>query len=85
MNNTLDNLSEELKIAVNQIAESIKPIIDDIHKMDAVSKNYYAEYLNVLSHASNKGKGYVKLLAISMLKAGCNPIGIDAAVKIMYN
>ena len=81
MNTTLSNLSPELLQAVNSIAETIKPIIEDIHSKQATSQNYYADYMRILSYQQHKGKGYVKLLAIAMLKAGCNPMGIESAVK----
>lgn len=54
--------------------------------MQQVSKDYYAEYMGILNRATQgKPKGYTKLMAISMLYAGCNPSGINAAVKILSN
>jgi thiaminase len=81
MNKTFNHLTPETLTAVKSIAETIQPILDDIHAQRPTTQNYYGDYMRVLSYASNKGKGYVKLLALAMLYAGCNPSGLEAATK----
>lgn len=80
------NLSPEAVAMVKDLAETVKPLLDEVHSLPKVSKDYYAEYVGILGRATQgKTQGYLKLMAISMLYAGCNPSGINAAVKILSN
>lgn len=81
MNKAFDHLTPETLTAVKSIAETIQPILDDIHAQKPTTQNYYGDYMRVLSYATKKGEGRVKLLALAMLYAGCNPSGIESAIK----
>jgi hypothetical protein len=81
MKANFENLTPELKNAVISIAETIKPLIEDIHNGMTTGKDYYSDYMRILAYGTKKGNGFVKLMAIAMLYLGCNPNGIDAAVK----
>ena len=81
----LSNNPEALKM-IKELAEIIKPLIDSTHDMQQISKDYYAEYMGILGRAAQgKPKGYLKLMAISMLYVGCNPNGVEEAVKLLSN
>jgi len=74
--------SQQLKDAISKLANEFKPLLADIHNQDANTKNYYGDYLSILSQfADNKGK--LKLIALSLMYAGANVEGVEAAVKIL--
>jgi hypothetical protein len=79
--NPISKLTPETQTAIKQIAEIVKPVIDDIHDKQPTGKNYYNDYMKVISFSAGNDKGKIKLVAISLLYLGCNPIGIQDAVN----
>ena len=80
------NLSPEALIMVKELSSILKPLLDATHKEKETSKGYYAEYMAILGKAAeNKPTAYIKLLGIAMLYEGCNPEGLNAAVKLLTN
>lgn len=77
----ISTLSAETQKAVKEIAETIQPLLDDIHSKQPTTKDYYGDYMRILSYAAKQSEGKVKLLAIAMMYAGANPNGVSAAVK----
>ena len=75
----INNLSPELKNVVVEIAETIKPAIDEIHATQPTTQNYYADYMRVLSYRPKQAK----VIALAMLYLGANPDGVSAAVKLI--
>ena len=73
----VDSLSIELRGAVINIAETIKPALDDIHAQAPTTQNYYGDYMRLLSYKPERKK----VIALAMLYAGANPQGVEAAVK----
>ena len=78
-NQFIENLSPELKNAVLSIAETIKPALKEIHAQKPTTKNYYGDYMRLLSYRPK----YAKILALAMLYEGANPEGVEAAVKLI--
>lgn len=74
-----ENLTPELKQAVVSISETIKPVLDEIHKHPPTTQNYYGDYMRILSYKPEKKQ----ILALAMLYAGCNPSGVESAVKLI--
>lgn len=71
---------------IKDLAETVKPLLDEVHSLPKVSKDYYSEYMSILGRATQgKPQGYLKLMAIAMLYAGCNHNGVNEAVKILSN
>lgn len=84
--NLESKLSPEALTMVKELANIIEPLIEVVHNSPQVSSNYYAEYMGILSRATeNKPSGYLKLMAIAMLYVGCNPNGLNDAVKLLSN
>ena len=80
------NLNPETLHMVKELARILKPLLDATHNQKPISKNYYAEYMAILGKAAaNKPTAYIKLLGIAMLYEGCNPEGLNAAVKLLTN
>jgi len=73
----LASLSHELKHALKGAAKALKPVLDDIHSQPATSKDYFGDYLRVLSYNPREAK----FLAIAMLYAGANPLGVAKAIE----
>jgi hypothetical protein len=72
---------EQTKKAIQEIAETITPLLDEVHAQPPTTENYYGDYMMIISHSPKKTAGGFKLLAIAMLYAGANPQGIQAAIK----
>ena len=84
--NLVKSLSPELFATVKELGKVVKPLVDNVHNAPQVSKNYYVEYMGILSRATQgKPKGYIKLMAIVLIYLGCNPNGVNDAVKILIN
>jgi len=78
----ISTLTEETQKAVKSIAETIAPLLEDIHSKPATTQNYYGDYMRLLNYAAKDNQpGRVKLLAIALMYAGANPFGVEAAVK----
>ena len=81
-----EKLNPETLTMIKELAGILKPLLDATHKEKPTSKGYYAEYMAILGKAgANKPTGYIKLLGIAMLYEGCNPEGLNAAVKLLTN
>jgi hypothetical protein len=78
-NQFIENLSPELKSAVLNIAETIKPALDQIHAQTPTTKNYYGDYMRLMLVKPQ----YAKILALAMLYEGANPEGVEAAIKLI--
>jgi hypothetical protein len=78
-NQFIENLSPELKNAVLNIAETIKPALNEIHAQQPTTQNYYGDYMRLLSYRPK----YAKVLALAMLYEGANPEGVEAAIKLI--
>ena len=78
-NQFIENLSPDLKSAVLNIAETIKPALNEIHAQQPTPKNYYGDYMRLLSYRPK----YAKILALAMLYEGANPEGVEAAIKLI--
>jgi hypothetical protein len=78
-NQFIENLSPDLKSAVLDIATTIKPALDEIHAQQPTTKNYYGDYMRLLSYRPK----YAKILALAMLYEGANPEGVEAAIKLI--
>lgn len=71
---------------IKDLAGTVKPLLDEVHSLPKVSKDYYSEYMGILGRATQgKPQGYLKLMAIAMLYAGCNHNGVNEAVKLLSN
>lgn len=78
------NLNPETLHMVKELARILKPLLDATHNQKPISKNYYAEYMAILGKVvENKPAAYIKLLAVAMIYEGCNPDGLNAAVKLL--
>jgi len=81
-----EKLTPEALTMVKELGSILKPLLDATHKEQPTSKGYYAEYMAILGEAAeNKPTAYIKLLAIAMIYEGCNPEGLNAAVKLLTN
>ena len=80
--NPISTLTKETQNAIKLIAEEVKPLLENIHSKPASTQNYYGEYMEILHFAAkDKNEGRVKLLAIALMYAGANPLGVEHAVK----
>lgn len=76
---SFEKLSPELQAVIKSIAEDIRPMLDNIHKRPATTQNYYGDYMRILSYKPE----HKKLMALSMIYAGANVYGIEAALKFI--
>ena len=82
LNTFLSSFSEEAQQQLKQQAETIKPIVEEIHKQQPTGQNYYSDYMRVIGLLMNKRPNInAKTWGVLFLIAGANPIGIEHAVK----
>ena len=75
----VEGLSPELKQTILSVAETLRPILDDIHSGPAFTQNYYGDYLRILSYHPERHK----IIGLALLYAGANPDGLQAASRLM--
>lgn len=75
----VEGLSPEMRQSILNMAETLRPLLDEIHERKPTTQKYYGDYFRILSYQPEKHK----LLALAMLYAGANPEGLQAAVRLM--
>lgn len=75
----INELSPELKNLVLIIADDLRPLIEEIHAQPPTTKNYYGDYLRILSHKPS----HKNIIAMGLLYVGANPEGLQAAVNLL--
>jgi hypothetical protein len=82
LNSFLSSFSEDVQQHLKQQAQTIKPIVDEIHKHQPTGQNYYSDYMRVIGLLMNKRPNIKpKTWGVLFLIAGANPMGIENAVK----
>lgn len=75
----LSRFNPEQRQAIKELGESLRPTLDKIHARVPSTRNYYGDYMAILSERPE----YAKIMALAMLYAGANPQGIQDAVKFV--
>jgi hypothetical protein len=75
----VEGLSPELKQVVINMAETLRPMLDEIHERTPTTQKYYGDYFRILSYRPE----HHKVIALALLYAGANPEGLEAAVRLM--
>ena len=75
----VEGLTPELKQVILNMAETLRPLLDDIHSRPATTQNYYGDYFRLLSYQPER----YKVLGLALLYAGANPDGLQAASRLM--
>jgi hypothetical protein len=82
LNTLLSSFSDEARTQLLQQAETIKPILDEVHSHQATGQHYYSDYMRIISLLRSKRPNVgVKVWGVLFLIAGANPLGVEAAVK----
>ena len=68
---------------IDQLTIDLQPLVDDIHKQQALTQNYYGDYMNIISQCSGGNRNKSILIAIALIKAGANVRGVESAMKIL--
>lgn len=75
----VEGLAPELKQVILNMAETLRPLLDDIHSRPPTTQNYYGDYFRLLSYQPERHK----VLGLALLYAGANPDGLQAASRLM--
>lgn len=75
----VEALSPELKQVILNMADTLRPVLDEIHSMPPTTQNYYGDYFRLLSYQPERHK----VLGLALLYAGANPDGLQAASRLM--
>ena len=75
----VEALSPELKQAIVNMADTLRPMLDEIHGQHPTTQKCYGDYFRILSYRPD----HYKVIALALLYAGANPEGLEAAVKLM--
>jgi len=75
----VEGLSPELKQTILNMAETLRPLLDDIHKNPPTTQKYYGDYFRILSYRPEQHK----IIGLALLYAGANPDGLQAASRLM--
>lgn len=75
------NTSPELAQAVTTLADSIRPLLQEIHDTPPTTRNYYGDYMAILAGTDSQQRRY--LFALAMIEAGANVEGIRDAMNLL--
>ena len=75
----VDCLPKELGEAIISIADIIRPMVEEIHSKPPETKDYYGDYLNIMSNHCK----HENIIEMCLLIAGANPQGVFAARDVI--
>lgn len=75
------NLPPEVEKMVRSLLPDIQPIVDQIEAGPKTTKGHYGRYMASLSRLT-KDQNMMIVLAVTMIRAGGDQYGINAAIKI---
>lgn len=70
---------DKIDKVITDMAEEIRPIVQEIEQSIATSQNHYGEYMSVLSQLGDK-PGYKRVIAAALVEAGANRKGVRDAL-----
>ena len=74
-------LNAATKAIIDDMAETLKPIVQGIETGIKTSQNHYARYLPILSQFKDKQMRGIMVKAL--IQAGANQAGVNSALKII--
>lgn len=75
----IQTLEPKVKEELNGIIEVVIPCLEAIHAYPPTTKDYYGEYMRLMSYQPT----FIKAIAIALVAAGANPKGVKAAYDIL--
>ena len=83
MNNTdkIKALNDATKAIIDDMAETLKPIVQGIETSIKSTQNHYGRYLSILTQFQDKQMRSIVVKAL--IQAGANQAGVNSALKIL--
>lgn len=79
VNAFIETLEPNVKEELNGIINVLVPALEAIHAYPPTTKDYYGEYMRLMSYQPT----LIKPVAIALVSAGANPKGVKAAYDIL--
>ncbi len=79
VNAFIDTLEPNVKEELNSIIEVLTPALEAIHAYPPTTKNYYGDYMRLMSYQPK----LIKAVALALVAAGANPNGVKSAYDIL--
>ena len=75
----IEELDGEAKAEITTLLNEIIPWIKDIHSKPPTTKNYYGDYMRIMSYHPQ----FAKAIGLVLLAGGANPDGVRSAYNIV--
>lgn len=75
----IETLEPNVKEELNTIIEALVPALDAIHSYPPTTKDYYGDYMRLMSYQPK----FIKVVALALVSAGANSKGVKAAYDIL--
>tara|TARA_B110000285_G_scaffold217890_1_gene266770 strand:+ start:478 stop:729 length:252 start_codon:yes stop_codon:yes gene_type:complete len=74
-------LNDATKAIIDDMAKTLKPIVQGIEASIKTTQNHYAQYLSILTQF--KDKHMRRIVVIALIQAGANQKGVNSAFEIL--
>jgi len=75
----IEELDGEAKEQLTLLLDELIPWVKDTHSKPPTTKNYYGDYMRIMSYRPE----FAKAIGIMLVAAGANPEGVRAAYNIV--
>jgi hypothetical protein len=73
----------EIDALIADLAEDLKPAVQEIEGSIKTTQNHYGRYMSLLSLMGDGKPDLMKILGVALIKAGANRGGVNSAMKIL--
>ncbi len=72
----------KLDAVIAELAADLKDMVSKIESSPATTQNHYGCYGALISRVANGNKNIANVVALALIKAGANRVGVANAVKL---
>ena len=76
------NMNEKQIQLINDLANDFKPVVREIESGIKTTQNNYGRYGGLIAQLSKGDKGVANIIALALIKAGANSIGVNNGLKL---
>lgn len=75
-------MNEKQKALIDGLAADLAPLVRDIEAGPEVTQHHYGRYGSILSQFSKGNKVVAKVIAVALMQAGANRLGVENGLNL---
>jgi hypothetical protein len=68
---------------LKEVADAIVEYVAEVESRPEITQGHYGQYMNMLSTVCGEDRVSMRRLAQTLIGAGANPVGVNAALRII--